>query len=100
MVSEPTTVAVRIPDRLLDITGGKRVVTVDPGSVSDVLAAVEGLHPGFAERVLDESGIRRGLAVYVDGVNIRLGSGLATTVRPGELLTILPGAGTTPTPPG
>lgn len=93
----PESARVRIPDDLLDVTGGQRLVEVSAGSVGDALAQIEARHPGFAERVLDVSGVRRGLALYLDGVNIRMGDGLATTIEPGALLAILPVAGITPT---
>lgn len=89
-------VRVRIPAQLVDVTSGERLLTAGPGPVRDVIAEIDERHPGFAERVLDVSGLRRGLAVYLDGVDLRMGDGLATMAAPASQLVILPVAGITP----
>lgn len=92
-------VLVRIPTGLRDLTGGQSTVEVAAGSVRSVVAQIDARHPGFADRVLDVSGVRRGLCVYLDGNNVRLVDGLDTPVERGSVLAILPAAGLGPTAP-
>jgi molybdopterin synthase sulfur carrier subunit len=47
-------------------------------------------YPGLAARLLDSSGLRRYLNVYVGAHDVRFGDGLATTIPHGERVTILP----------
>ena len=49
-------VTVRVPTTLRTLTGGVSEVAVDGATVGEVLAALELLHPGFAERILDDEG--------------------------------------------
>lgn len=98
-MAEGDGVRVRIPAGLRDATRGESVVVVPAGTVRSALGEVDARHPGFAARVLDVSGLRRGLSVYLDGVEIRLGSGLDTPADDGAMLAILPAAGLGPTTP-
>jgi len=77
-------VTVRVPTTLRTLTGGQAEVRLDGTTVGEVLAALEAVHPGFAERILDDDGgLRRFVNVYVDGEDIRFTDGLKTldTVR-------------------
>ena len=59
-------VDVRIPTTLRTLTGGANKVTVEGSTVSEVLAALDAAHPGFASRLLDDSGaIQRFVNVFV-----------------------------------
>lgn len=80
---------VRVPGFLRDLVPAD-VVDVAPGSLADVVVALDAVHPGLAERLLDDSGLRRGLNVYVGDTDVRYGDGLATPVRAGQTVTILP----------
>jgi hypothetical protein len=44
------TVSVRIPTTLRTLTGGQSQVSLEGANVRDVLASLDGAHPGFADR--------------------------------------------------
>src|SRR5690242_16071965 len=82
---------VRVPTTLRTLTAGASEVTVDGATVGDVLAALEAVHPGFAERLLDDQGgLRRFVNVFVADDDVRFLDGLATPVPDGETVSIIP----------
>jgi molybdopterin synthase sulfur carrier subunit len=84
-------VTVRIPTQLRELSGGASEVEVDAGTVGSVLAAVDSAHPGFKERLYDDSGeLRRFVNVFVAEEDIRFLDGLETPVPDGETLSIVP----------
>ena len=84
-------VVVRIPTQLRSLTGGTNRVEVEAGTIASVVAALETAHPGFAERLLDESGaIRRYVNLFVDDEDIRFVQGLDTPVKDGQTVSVVP----------
>lgn len=84
-------VDVRIPTTLRTLTGGANKVTVEGSTVSEVLAALDAAHPGFASRLLDDSGaIQRFVNVFVADDDVRYLDGLDTKVPDGETVSIIP----------
>ena len=84
-------VKVRIPTQLRTLSGGAGEIAVDGASVAEVLTALEVAHPGFAERLYDESGaLRRFVNVFLAEEDIRFLDGLATPVADGQTLSIVP----------
>ncbi len=83
-------VEVSIPDALRELTSGASVVSVEGSSVRDVIASLDLAYPGISERLLDDSGLRRYVNVYLGGREIRFAEGLDTRVVEGDSLTILP----------
>ena len=84
-------VTVRIPTTLRPLSGGASTVEVDPGSLSDVIKALDAAHPGFADRLLDDEGnLRRFVNVFVDDDDVRYLDGLATNVPDGQTVSIIP----------
>ncbi|MGB0147275.1 MAG: MoaD/ThiS family protein [Ilumatobacteraceae bacterium] len=81
-------VTVRIPTTLRPLSGGEKQVEVAAGALSDVITALEGAHPGFADRLLDESGdLRKFVNIFVD---VRYLEGLSTPVADGVTVSIIP----------
>ena len=65
-------VSVRIPTQLRELAGGASEVEVEGANVAEVLAGLEKLHPGFAERLHDTDGsLRRFVNVFVADEDIR-----------------------------
>jgi len=59
--------------------------------VADVLKALDTAHPGFAERLYDESGaLRRFVNIFVAEEDIRFLDGLDTPVADGQTVSIVP----------
>lgn len=93
MTPVPAPVTVRLPGALADLAGGRRTLSVDPApaTVRDVLDRLEPELPVLVRRIRDETGsVRRFVNVYVDGEDIRHGAGLATALRPGAEVHVLP----------
>jgi molybdopterin synthase sulfur carrier subunit len=84
-------VTVRVPTTLRTLTGGASEVSVDGATVGQVLQSLEGAHPGFAERLLDDAGgLRRFVNVFVADDDVRFLDGLDTPVPDGETVSIIP----------
>ena len=49
-------VTIRIPTQLRELTGGAAEVSIEGGTVKELLAGLDAAHPGFAGRLHDESG--------------------------------------------
>ena len=82
---------IRVPTQLRNLTGGAAEVTVEGGTVAEVLAALDASHPGFAERIYDGDGrIRRFVNVFVADEDIRFLDGPATPVASGATVSIVP----------
>jgi molybdopterin synthase sulfur carrier subunit len=84
-------VTVRIPTQLRPLAGGSSEVGVEGSTVSEVLKALEAAHPGFADRLFDESGkLRRFVNVFVADEDIRFLEGVDTAVASGSTVSIVP----------
>jgi molybdopterin synthase sulfur carrier subunit len=84
-------IRVRIPTTLRTLTGGSSEIEVEGATLGDVLTALEGAHPGFAERLIDDDGnLRRFVNVFVADDDVRFLDGLATPVPDGETVSIIP----------
>jgi molybdopterin synthase sulfur carrier subunit len=83
-------VEVRIPTILRPLTGGVKTVSAEGATLADVIANLDANYSGLGERVLDDSGLRRFINVYVNDEDVRFLSGLETTIADGDSITILP----------
>ncbi len=82
-----------IPGPLRELAGNRGEVrlTGDAASISDALSLLWRECPGVRDRVLTERGeVRQHVNVFVDGESIRDTGGLATPVRDGAEIYILP----------
>ena len=70
---------VRVPTTLRTLTAGASEVTVEGATLAEVLESLESSHPGFRDRILDESGeLRRFVNVFVSDDDVRFLDGLGT----------------------
>jgi molybdopterin converting factor small subunit len=84
-------VTVRIPTQLRNLSGNAAEVQVDGGTVAEVLKALNAAHPGFDERLFDESGaLRRFVNVFLAEEDIRFLQGIETPVADGQVISIVP----------
>ena len=84
-------VTVRIPTQLRSLAGGASEVPVGGGTVAEILKQLDAEHPGFGERIFDESGaLRRFVNLYVNGEDVRFLTGLDTNLKSGDELSIVP----------
>lgn len=67
------------------------MVQVSAGTISEIFEAVTALHPGFTARLMDDQGaMHKFVNVFVDDEDVRYLSGLATSVSPGQVVSIVP----------
>lgn len=83
-------VEVRIPTILRTYTGGEKIVTAEGTSLQELVANLDASYPGIGERLLDDSGLRRFVNVYLNDEDVRFLDGLGTEVTDGDSVTILP----------
>jgi molybdopterin converting factor small subunit len=83
-------VEVRVPTILRTYTAGEKVVSADGSSVEAVVADLDARYPGIADRLVDESGLRRFVNVYLNDEDVRFLEGLQTAVADADSITILP----------
>jgi sulfur-carrier protein len=83
-------VEVRIPTILRTYTGGEKVVTAQGATLQELIANLDVTYSGIGERLVDESGLRRFVNVYLNDEDVRFLDGLATEVADGDSVTILP----------
>ena len=82
---------VRIPTTLRPLTSGQSEVAVEAGTVGEILSALDAAHPGFTERITDESGsLRRFVNVFVSDEDVRFLDGLRTVVPENGTVAIVP----------
>jgi molybdopterin synthase sulfur carrier subunit len=83
-------ITVRIPTPLRTLTGGADEVSIDGGTVGEVIDNLEKKHPGIKERLCDEKGVRRFVNVYANEEDIRFLDNLATKLKEGDSVSIVP----------
>lgn len=82
---------VRIPEVLRKLTNGSDSVSVEAGTVQEMIDALEKNHPGIKERICDEKGnVRRFVNVFVNEEDIRFQENLNTKLPSGTEVSILP----------
>jgi sulfur-carrier protein len=88
----PTSIesTVRIPTPLRTLTGGSDEVKTTGTTVAEVIEDLERRYPGLRDRLLDEKGVRRFVNIYVGEEDIRFLEGLATALKGGEQISIIP----------
>ena len=88
------TVQVLLPGVLAALAGGEKHVHVEVGDGGTLAAVLDRLADGrplLDRRIRDETGqVRRFVNVYVDGDDVRFAQGLATEVRDGAEVQVLP----------
>ncbi len=86
-------VTVKVPTPLRRLTANQREVTVAGGTVREIIADLERNYPGFRERLCDETGeLRQFINIYIAGEDIRFREGLATQIKDGQAVSIVPAA--------
>ena len=81
---------VRMPPILRQAVGGAREVDASGGTVREVLDDLTGRYPAIRTHLFDDGGdLNRFVNVYVNN-DVRLGSGLETTVGPDSTVIVLP----------
>ncbi len=95
-------VRVRIPTPLRSLTKGQGEVTGEGQSVAELIENLEKQYAGLRDRLCDDGGsVRRFINIYVNEEDIRFLQGVATPLKTGDEVSIVPAiAGGTPRPSG
>ncbi len=84
-------VTVNIPTPLRKLTNNESEVSLEAGSVSELVDNLEAAYHGIAEKLLDDKGeIRRYVNVFVNDEDIRFLDGKATALKDGDNISIVP----------
>ena len=82
---------VRIPTTMRPLSGGASTLQIEGATLGDVLRNLEASHPGFGERLFDETGaLRKFVNVFVSDDDVRYLEGLDTPVPATETVSIIP----------
>jgi molybdopterin synthase sulfur carrier subunit len=83
-------IKVRIPTILRTYTGGAKSVEGSGATIAELLADLESRHGGLQQRLVDDSGLRRFVNVYLNDEDVRFLGGLSAPVKDGDTITVLP----------
>ncbi len=84
-------IKVRIPAPLRRSTRGVSEVELVASEVAGLIQQLEERFPGVSERLRDEEGnLRRFVNIFVNGEDVRFLNGLATKVKDGDEVSIVP----------
>ena len=83
-------VTVKLPTQLRAAAGGQATAQVQGATVGEALESLFSEHGELRDRLMQDGDLRRFVNVYVDDEDVRTLDGLATPVREGGQLTILP----------
>jgi molybdopterin synthase sulfur carrier subunit len=82
---------VRIPTPLKKLTGEQDIIKAKGSTVGEVIQWLTETYPGLKERLQDEQGgVRRFINIYVNNEDIRFIQHLATPLKDGDQLSIIP----------
>jgi sulfur-carrier protein len=84
------TIEVRIPTILRTYTGGAKSVEGSGDTLASLIADLEQRYGGLQERLVDDSGLRRFVNVYLNDEDVRFLGGLDAPVKDGDTVTVLP----------
>jgi sulfur-carrier protein len=83
-------IEVRIPTILRTYTGGQKSVEGSGATLEELFTDLDGRYEGLRERLIDESGVRRFVNVYLNDEDVRFLGGLSASVSDGDTVTVLP----------
>ena len=83
-------IEVRIPTILRTYTDGARSVEASGDTLRSLIADLESSYPGIQERIVDDSGLRRFVNVYLNDEDVRFLDGIETSLADGDVVTVLP----------
>jgi molybdopterin synthase sulfur carrier subunit len=86
-------VIVKIPAPMRRLTNGQPKVNLQAGTVGECLTQLGQEFPGLRERICEDDGsVRQFVNIFVRGEDIRFGAGLATSLKDGDDVSIVPAA--------
>jgi sulfur-carrier protein len=83
-------IEVRIPTILRSYTDGAKSVEGSGDTLADLIGDLNARYDGLQERLVDDSGLRRFVNVYLNDEDVRFLGGLDAPVKDGDTVTVLP----------
>ncbi len=83
-------VTVIVPTILRSLTNQQKHIDMEGSQVSEVIDHMDQQYPGIKEKLVANGDAHRFINIYVNDNDIRFQDGLATSLRDGDVLTILP----------
>lgn len=83
-------VTIHIPTPMRQHADGQAAVGVTATNVQAALAALGAKHPALTQRIFDNGQVRRFINIYLNNEDIRYLDNLATPVKDGDELAIIP----------
>jgi MoaD family protein len=83
-------ITVSIPTILRSFTSNARSVSADGATLGEIISHLDAQFPGIAERLIEDSQLRRFVNVYVNDEDVRFLGSLETPLSDGDNITILP----------
>jgi len=83
-------IRVRIPSSMRGLAGNQSELAVEGACIGDIIADIEKKHPGIRKSICDDRGqVRKFVAVFLNGEDIRTLQGLKSPVAPGDEVDIV-----------
>jgi len=83
-------VQVHLPTIMRTLTEDQKTVVVSGTSIQEVIHDLERHFPGMQGRLMQDGQLHRFVNIYLNDDDIRFQQGLASPVKPGDAITILP----------
>lgn len=84
-------IKVRIPTPLRKLTNGESEVEANGADISELIDDLEKSYPGIKSKLCEENGnVRKFLNIYLNDDDIRFMDSLATEVREGDNISLIP----------
>ncbi|ESP62947.1 MoaD and/or ThiS family [Smithella sp. ME-1] len=84
-------ITIAVPGSLKGLLNGSNQATCEGKTIRECIDALDSKIPGFKNKVLDEKGeINKSFMIFLDGQNLRILDGLATSVKDGDEVNIIP----------
>jgi sulfur-carrier protein len=83
-------IEVRIPTILRNYTSGAKSVEGSGDTLAGLIADLDERFSGLQDRLVDDSGLRRFVNVYLNDEDVRFLGGLDAPVKDGDTVTVLP----------
>jgi sulfur-carrier protein len=83
-------IEVRIPTILRNYTGGQKAIEGSGSNLGELISDLDGRYDGLRGRLVDDSGLRRFVNVYLNDEDVRFLGGLEAPVSDGDTVTVLP----------
>ena len=84
-------ITIRIPTTLRPLTEGSTQVAADGATIGELIDDLDAKHPGFKEKILDDSGsIRKFVNIFLEDEDTKYLDGLDTSVTDNQTVSIVP----------